>query len=191
MNTKYITLAQAYALNYSAQSTDNKTQFTNIWDVIKTIPKESRVAEVKLMKKASEDTIKLNSARREYKKLLTAVENYALLPDRHVNLMKVTFENLNRVLSLVGRVKKHYDGDMTKLGELTTVYKSDMSAYRYNNDYEKMCRKLADALPAKVELKMVSTEDALLYADTLDVTVKTALLERLLSDLGYSIAEVA
>ncbi len=191
MNKAYITLASAFALSYSKHSTDNKAQFQAVWDTIKVIPKESRVEEVKLMKKASESTIKLDSARREYKKVLTMAEQFAMLPDRHINLTRVTFDNLKRVLSLVNRVEKHYEGDMTKLVELTTVYKVDRSPHNYNNDYEKVCKKLNDALPAIVVQKAVTTEDALLYADTLGVAVKTALFERLLADLGYSIAEVA
>ncbi len=191
MNKLYITLAQTYAMSYSKHSTDNKAQFQGVWDTLKAIPKEERVAEVKLMKKASESTINLDSARREYKKLLTMGENYAMLPDRHINLFKVTFENLKRALGLVNRVVKHYDGDMTKLVALSEVYKGDMSAHRYNNEYEKACKKLNEALPAKIELKAVTTEDALLYADTLGVAVKTALLERLLADLGYALKEVA
>ena len=184
-------MASAYSLAYGLQSADNKSQFMGIWDVVKAIPKASRVAEIKLMKKASEETIKLNSARREYKSLLTAVENYAQLPDRHINLTMVSYENLRRAIGLVSRVVKHYDGDMTKLTKLSEVYKSGRSAHNYNNEYEDACKKLAEQLPAVVDAKVYTPEEVLLYADKLDVTAKTALFERLLHDLGYSMSEVA
>ena len=183
-------MASAYAIQYAYQSNDNKAEFLKVWDMVKAIPKESRVAEVKLMKKASE-TIKLNSARREYGKLLTMCTNYALLPDRHINLSSISYENLTRVLGLVNRVVKHYKGDMTKLEKLSTIYEVGMSGYRYNNNVENRCKELAEALPAIIKLKPVTTEDALLYLDTVDITVKTAMLDRLLADLGYDLAEVA
>lgn len=191
MDKRYITLAQKFAINYSVHSTDNKAQFTDAWNIVKLFPKESRVAEVKLMKKASEATIKLNSARREYKQLLTMVENYATLPERHYNLTKGTFENLSRVMKLVVRLNKHYEGDMSKLAPLGEVYTSDMSAHRYNNEYEKAVKKLLEAYPAIVTAKDMTVEQALVQADTMTIEVKTALLERLLTDLGYSMNEVA
>lgn len=191
MNTTYITLAQAFALHYGQHDTDNKQQFTNIWDVVKGFDKKVRVDQVKEMKKASEATIKLNSARREYKALLTMAENFALLPDRHINLFKCTYENLGRALKLVVRINKHYEGDMTKIASLEDVYDSSMSAHRYNNEYEKAVKALTEKYPAIVKEDAITTEQALLYADKLGVTAKTALMERLMHDLGYSMQDVA
>lgn len=187
MNTTYITLAQEFSLHYQTQDTDNKQQFTSIWDVVKGFDKKDRVAQVKEMKKAAEATIKLNSARREYKALLTMAENFALLPDRHINLFKCTYENLSRAIKLVVRINKHYEGDMTKIASLENVYDSSMSGYRYNNEYEKAIKALVAKYPAIVKEESTTTEAALLYADKLGVAAKTALMERLMHDLGYSL----
>lgn len=182
MNTKYIELASAYAIQYNYQSNDNKAEFTKVWDMVKTIPKPERVAELKLMKKASE-TIKLNSARREYGKLLTMCTNYAMLPDRYVSMSNVSFENLTRVLGLVNRVNKHYEGDMTKLEGISKVYEYGMSGYRYNNGLEAKCKALAEALPAIIDTKAITEEQALLYLDKVSITTKRAMLARLMADL--------
>jgi len=183
MNTKYVGMATAYAIQYNLTSNDNKAEFLKVWDMVKLIEKDKRVAEVKLMKKASE-TIKLNSARREYGKLLTMCTHYAMLPDRYVNLHFITYENLSRVLGLVNRVKNHYKADMDKLIKLATVYEANMSSYRYNNNLDIRCKMLAEKLPALVKATKVTEEQALTYLDTVDISVKRAMLARLMADLA-------
>ena len=185
-----MTLATAYSIQYNLNSNDNKQQFLSVWEVVKSIHKDSRVEEVKLMKQVAKEAIKLDSARREYNKLLSNIEAYALLPDRYINLSAISYENLVRVLKLVVRVTKYYDGDMTKIDTLSPVWESGMSSYRYNNALEEVCKKLNEALPAIVVTK-VTVESALLYLDGLDLTVKRAMLERLLADFHMTEEEVA
>lgn len=189
-NTTYLKLAQNFGHLYDAHSEDNKGQFKAVWAVVTTIPKANRIAEVKKMMKASE-TIALNSARREYKATVNMCKAYATLPDRTVNLTAVTFENLTRVLKLVTRVVKHYDGDLTKIESIGSIYLPGMSPYRYNNLVEAKCKALNEALPAPTQGSVMTIEQALVQADTMTVEVKTAMLERLMNDLGYSMADVA
>lgn len=190
-NVKYLRTAQLFEENYKAHSDDNKGQFKTVWDMVKTIDKDARVKEVKAMKKASE-TIELNSARREYKGVLNMTEQYALLPDRYVNLTAITYENLTRVLKLVARVVKYYEGDIEgKLEGVSTIYIDGMSPHRYNNLLEDKCKALATALPAITKEVELTDEAVLLYADKMSVANKTAMLERLLHDLGYSMQDVA
>lgn len=187
---KYVGLVTQYAIRYNLNSSDNKVEFFAMWDVVKVIPKEQRVEEVKLMKTAATAHIKLNSARREYNKLLTSVQAYALLPDRYINLTAISFENLSKTLRLVSRIAKHYDGDMTKLSIISAIWEHGMSAYRYNNVLEDKLLRVSEQCPALTTHK-VTTEQALVYLDGVDIVVKQAMLERLLHDFGYSVSEVA
>jgi len=186
-NTEYVTIAQAFEANYKVHSESNKEQFLAVWEVAKRFEKKERVAQLGLMKKASEK-IELNSARREYKALLTMAEEYASLPPMMVNLVAITFDNLSRVLRLVKRMNKHYEGDMNKLQPIA-IYEAGMSDFRYNNLLTEKCQRVSEKYPTITKAHVVTVEEALVYADTLNVTAKRALLERLMADLGIEVEE--
>ena len=179
---------ESYANGYNMHQDENMEQFKQVRDYLK--DSKTREATIKELKEEGK-TIKLDSARREFIALVSMTEAFYALPDRTVNLTAINYDNLKRVVRLSKYVIRNYDGDMTKVNGLGKVYETGMSSYRYNNLLEEQCKILTDAIRVETTPTVLTTEKALVMADTMTVEVKTALLERLLHDLGYSMEDVA
>ncbi len=186
--TTTVQFVNSYAIGYNQRSADNKAQFTQVLDLLKTkATREATTKELLVLAKG----IKLDSARRELQALVRSVVAYLDMGTQVVNFNNITYDNLKRVVRVSKYLTKHYEGDMAKLEPLK-VWNSGMSQWRYNNDLEVAVRALSDSIKVEPKQEMVTVESALVYLDTVKSTeVKTAMLERLMSELGYSMKEVA
>lgn len=168
-----------YNTTHTTAEGANKEEFTQVKELLKNKKKRAEVA--KELKKVSEDAIKLDSMRREFKKLVNNVVAYYNIPPHSVNYTEVNYDNLKRVIKLSKYVEKHYDSDYRKLSPLTTVWEKGMSSYRYNNGLEQAAKELVDSLRVT---KKETPDQAYKYLDRCSHEAKVALLDKLKEELG-------
>ncbi len=189
LNTTYITMAQAFALVDSKNSSSNKEEFLKVFDKLKY--RDTYIKESKALGDAARATIVNESSLRAYQVMIRMSKSYMNIPDRLVNINNIDWVNLKAVVSLSNYITKHYEGDMTLIKSLEGIWQSGMSASRYNNLLKARVKKLKEDNKVEEILVLPTYDEVVVEVNTLTSTDKVRLLEVLMEELGYEVLEAA
>ncbi len=180
-------IVSSFNKNYTKESNNNKQEFTKVYDVLKI--EDTREGNTKELLELGK-SIKLDSAKREFNALVRNVLMYVEV-NNLVNYGYVTYDNLKSMIKVAKYTKQHHEGDYSKISKIGNVWDKGMSAHRYNNELATCIIEVYESIKVEVTPHKVTIEESLVYIDTVGIGVKKAMLERLMSEFGYEVSEVA
>lgn len=165
----------------------NKVEFDKFYSHVKA--KDSREVATKALREASKSIVS-DTQRRGFISMMNLAVGYAEV-NTVCNYSMIEWINLKRVVTFYKYVSKHHTEEVCAIvqDKLSKVYEKGMSPERYNNGLTALLDTLKEEYTVEI-VKEATVEEALMYVDNVSLSIKQAMLDKLMEELGYEM-EVA